>query len=502
MEGRGRIAVCLASVVAALVLALPASASAAGLKAMWGPTKMPDGSSAFPVYQDLGVNVFQYQVVWNSVAPTRPANPTNPADPAYRWGSAVDYAVQEAAQHGMTVALMVKGTPWWAVNGAAQGADVHTQVPSNVQDYANFLRAVSARYPSVHRWMIWGETNRLAVWSSGPTAYANLLDAAYGALKPLAGDPDVVVGGMTFTYGETPVRNWIAGMVRSNGQRPRLDDYGHNPFSRRCPDIASGPNYISDGARDISDVDTLGTETKAAFGSSTKLWLSEFTVSSDRPNRAMTFFVSRDEQAKWLTRAYALAGSVPYVSGLGWFNLADEPITNPVGLTTGLMTYEGAQKPAYAAYKNAKLDGSMPVTSCYPPPSKPLPPTPPPTPPGPTPDTTPPVLSVTAKPRIALKALLKGGYPVKVSCNENCSVTAVLQLSTKEARKRGLAASADIGTARAALVAGAGKQLSVRLTKKAAKRLRRAHGLTVTLRVTAADAAGNSTGRTLKLRSR
>src|SRR6185503_7465580 len=110
-------------------------------------------------------------------------------------------------------------------------------------------------------------------------------------------------------------------MVRSNGQRPRLDDYGHNPFTRRCPDMSSGPNYLMDGARDIGDIDTLGSEAKSAFGASTKLWLSEFTVSSDRANRAMTFYVSRADQADWLTKAYALAGSVSYVSGLGWFNL-------------------------------------------------------------------------------------------------------------------------------------------------------------------------------------
>ena len=78
----------------------------------------------------------------------------------------------------------------------------------------------------------------------------------------------------------------------------------------------------------------------------------------------MTFFVSRADQADWLTKAYAIAGSVNYVSGLGWFNLHDEIATNPVGLTTGLMTYEGEHKPAYDAYKNARLDGSMPVVSC------------------------------------------------------------------------------------------------------------------------------------------
>src|SRR4051812_43969094 len=97
MEGRRRILLWLVSVVVALTL--PASASAAGLKAIWGPTKMPDGSSAFPVYDDLGVDVFQLQVDWAGVAATRPAVAVNPADPAYRWGSTVDYAIQQAAAH-------------------------------------------------------------------------------------------------------------------------------------------------------------------------------------------------------------------------------------------------------------------------------------------------------------------------------------------------------------------------------------------------------------------
>src|SRR5262245_4869841 len=131
-----RLAGWTAAVAALLALMAPASASASGLKAIWGPTTMPSGGSAFPVYDDLGVDVFQLQVDWAATASPRPALPANPADPAYRWNSQIDYAIQEAAAHGMTVALMVKGTPWWAVDGAAQGANVRTQVPTNVQDYA------------------------------------------------------------------------------------------------------------------------------------------------------------------------------------------------------------------------------------------------------------------------------------------------------------------------------------------------------------------------------
>ena len=38
---------------------------------------------------------------------------------------------------------------------------------------------------------------------------------------------------------------------------------------------------------------------------------------------------------------------------MGWLGLLDEPAA-PYNRTTGLMTYELAKKPAYAAYKAAK----------------------------------------------------------------------------------------------------------------------------------------------------
>ena len=53
------------------------AAAAAVEKAIWGPTMMPDGSSAFPVYQQLGVDVYQVQLIWSDTATERPAAPTN-----------------------------------------------------------------------------------------------------------------------------------------------------------------------------------------------------------------------------------------------------------------------------------------------------------------------------------------------------------------------------------------------------------------------------------------
>jgi hypothetical protein len=44
---------------------------------------------------------------------------------------------------------------------------------------------------------------------------------------------------------------------------------------------------------------------------------------------------------------------MPFVVGLGWFNLLDQPPSIPLHLTTGLMTWNAKPKPAFYAYQKA-----------------------------------------------------------------------------------------------------------------------------------------------------
>ena len=117
-------------------------------------------------------------------------------------------------------------------------------------------------------------------------------------------------------------------------------------------------------------------------------------------------------------------------------------------------------------------------------------------------DHTAPALHVAAKPKVKLQALLKSGYTFGVSCDESCDVNALLQLSLKDARKRGLASGATVGRASMSMPRAGSRKLTVRLTRKAARKLRGARGLTITLRVAAEDPAGNSASRSVKLRLR
>lgn len=494
-----RAALRLATLTLALVALVGVGQAQAAEKAIWGPTLLPDGRSAFPLYRDLGVSVYQMQLSWASIATRRPDNPRDPDDPAYAWPSKGQAALDEGAASNpkIAVAMMIRQTPTWANDGT--GVNV---APTRTADYADFVAAARRKYPAVDRWMIWGETNRTPVWSSGPTKYADLVDAAYGELHssdPTDPGSNKVVAGMTFTYGDTSPAGWMASMRTSAGARPRFDEWGHNPFARRCPDVAQGPNYLASGARDISDVDTMIPELAATFGAGKKLWLSEFTVSSNRASRAFDFFVDRATQAAWLTRAYRIAAHYPAnVSGLGWFNLQDEDAPN--GLTNGLLDVAAAPKPAYAAYKAAsKADTGLPGP-CSPPPPKPKPPVSRPAPsPHPQVDSVAPGLTVAAK-RLGLRALTRRGLRATVSCTEACTIEATLTLDRQSARRLHIRprVARKTGVMDAAGTRAVALKPSGRLKRKLL-RLRRARlGLQVTVRDRSGNASGYSKPMTMR----
>jgi hypothetical protein len=344
------IAACAA---ASLLAAAPATASAS-IKAIWGPNKLPSGRSAFPMYERMGVEMLQVQVAWRDVARTRPADPRNPGDPAYRWPSDVDEAAWQAQRRGIRLMIMIIASPGWA-----NGNQRWSIVPTNLRDYADFAVATARRYPLVRHWMIWGEPSQVYNFGpqernrpTGPRAYARLLDRAYGALKA-HNRRNTIIGGNTWTLGgDVRPADFVRWMRLPNGRPPRLDWFGHNPFTTRFPNLSKRP-YVR-GLRDFSDIDTLNREVRRAYrsiGRRPRLWLSEFCVSSNRTNRLFDFFVNRRQQARWLTAAYRIANRTPYVAGLGWLTLYDE--ADPNGLTTGLLTKTGRRKPAYHAYRRA-----------------------------------------------------------------------------------------------------------------------------------------------------
>jgi hypothetical protein len=364
----------------ALALLCAAAAGANTTKAIWGPSSLDannaacpttDPCSAFPTYRELGVDVYQFQLWFHQIAPTPPADPRNPNDPAYEWPASVDAIVSEAAANGIRPAALIQFSPPWANGGRSL---VWAPDPTA---FANFAYAASRRYPSIKLWIIWGEpmlgfnfqpmppNSKL-----GPRTYGTILDKTYVALKQ-ASPQNLVTGGSTVTqqpigFGGSPV-TFIKGMRLKNGRLPRMDLLSHNPFEARFPNLKKTP--LVRGLGGLSDIDTLhkgllkiygkrGKEnlqgTKAGVPRKRKrikvpkLWLSEYTVVSDQ-RQFGGFFITREEQARWLSAAYAIAGSQKYVAGMGWFTLLDQP-EGPGSGNHGLMQRDGVKKPSFFAY--------------------------------------------------------------------------------------------------------------------------------------------------------
>ncbi|MEY2533145.1 MAG: hypothetical protein QOF29_1055, partial [bacterium] len=193
--------------------------------------------------------------------------------------------------------------------------------------------------------------------AEAPRRYSRLLDAAYGQLKR-QNPRNLVVGGNTFTTGDIRPVRWIQNMKLPNGRPPRMDLFGHNPFSYRGPDLEKAPP-----GQEIVDFSELGRFSKKVDQylarprdkRHLRLYLSEWTIPTDAPDLEFNFYVTRPLQARWIRDGFKVARELNAYA-LGWIHLYDGVPRADGGpiIRGGLMTADGQKKPGYFAFKRAK----------------------------------------------------------------------------------------------------------------------------------------------------
>src|SRR2546423_15696335 len=97
-----------------------------------------------------------------------------------------------------------------------------------------------------------------------------------------------------------------------NGRPPRLDLYGHNPFTLRKPDLTNPP--LGHDRADFSDLrrfnrvvdNNLGTPQHRHI----RLFLSEWCEPTAPGDTEFNWYITRKQQASWTTAAFDVALAV------------------------------------------------------------------------------------------------------------------------------------------------------------------------------------------------
>jgi len=263
----------------------------------------------------------------------------------------------------MEVQIMILGTPHWA-----NGQQAWQWMPKDPQDFADFATAASRHFPNVNFWMIWGEPNRAPNFqpftpaNSGtgylneeqrkaPENYALLLDYSYQALKNIDQE-NMIIGGNTYTSaGNNDINpyQWIRYLQLPDGSKPRLDYWGHNPFTFRFPELNSLMQKPAPrGVVPFSDLRRLVRVLDRYYPQRPKLFLAEWGVPHGFTDSALDFSLNAKEARRWISSAYRIARRWDRIYTLGWIHPVDSESSS-----MGLLNSSGAKKSTFKAFKRS-----------------------------------------------------------------------------------------------------------------------------------------------------
>jgi len=283
--------------------------------------------------QLLGVDVVRINVSWSEV---------EPHDGVFDW-SGYDPVIKGLHARGIEPVLTLVSTPSWANGG--QGTN---WVPTTGASFGTFAAATARHYPYVTRFLIWNEPNqRRWLRPTLPSLYVQrLLNPAYVAIHAVRKHA-LVGGGVTApraaTGGVSPAV-WIAGMA---GAGAKLDAYAHNPYPLTPAETPLSGGCTHCTTLTMATLPTLIADVTKAFGSKTRIWLTEYGYQTDPPDRFLG--VSPAKQALYMSEAAMRAYVTPRVDMLIQYLVQDEP--DIARWQSGILTVAGAEKPAYQSFQ-------------------------------------------------------------------------------------------------------------------------------------------------------
>ena len=268
----------------------------------------------------------------------------------YDW-SQLDEEVSLIRGAGMSVDMVITGTPSWEAVPGVSGTDIAQ--PADPAAFGQFAAAVVQRYApeGVQDYEIWNEPNNTVFWrpAPNPAAYVRVLQASYTDIKAVDPSAVVITGGLAPENNANGYINEITFLqdMYADGAEGYFDALGDHPYSYPAlPDTYE----LWSGWSQMDTTPTSLESVMAANGDSSKpIWITEVGAPTGGPDS-----VGTAGQAKELTQAIDSAKQSPWVGAVYLYTYEDsggDATTDEDWF--GLLNADGSQKPAWAAVAGA-----------------------------------------------------------------------------------------------------------------------------------------------------
>ncbi len=330
----------VAQVVAPVIVPTPAPAAAPST----APVAKPVAPAA-PASNFAGQNLFSYGAQLNWTNSDNGAEMGMLNQLGFKWAkvqirwcdfesskgnisfSQMDNLIAAANSHGIKVLFSVVCAPNWSRADHGAGG---SGPPDNMQDAADFMGKLAARYcgGALGAIEVWNEHNLLTEWHGKPISaalYMDMLKRAYPAIKAACPGIVVVSGAPTPTgvVSDTAIDDVLfLQQLYQNGLKQYSDAIGAHPSGfANPPDVPPGtPNALGQfqGHRSFYFRGTLEAYRAVMVqnGDGNKqIWPTEFGWGVDpspKPGYEYEKFISPDQQAAWLVKAFQM------MKGYGW----------------------------------------------------------------------------------------------------------------------------------------------------------------------------------------
>jgi uncharacterized protein YdbL (DUF1318 family) len=346
---------------AAISLGAPASAGAAqvGLNVS-GFLGSAAQDAKIEAYVDAAhpawVRVF---VNWNQIEPARGT---------YSAGQIIAYKSFFASlPPGTKVDVDIVLTPVWA-----SGSTNPAVPPSNPQDFASAVNYLANAFgPAVTSWEIWNEEDSHGWWTGSPAQYADMLKAAYPAIKAANPAATVLLGGLGANNYPYLSSLYAAGAA---GSFDAVADHTDDACSLASPNAFA---FIP-GTQTINQWSFLGfTSVHAVMAANgdgaMPIYMTELGWSTAGSECHVGASAGRklggvtpQTQATYLKQAYHCLAQpqYSYVATGFWYSLIDAGTGSTFYDHYGLLTAGLAQKPSFAAFAQEAKDGDQLTGAC------------------------------------------------------------------------------------------------------------------------------------------